>query len=801
MKNYSKSFLKSEIVNNLGKFRTTPEDASFNKIYKAVAITVNGLLSNRIKHFKARNASQGRKQVNYLSMEFLMGRSLKNNMFNLGITDIVADILKDFGVDINDIYECEPDAGLGNGGLGRLAACYLDGMATLGISSYGYSILYEFGIFSQKIVDGWQTELPDNWLPGGEVWLNPQPELTIDVHFDGEIEEFWDEDGFHCSRHKNYSIVRAVPYDMYVSGYKSDAVAVLRLFKAESPAFDMDSFNKGDYSAALGKSVEAEAISKILYPNDNHFQGKLLRLRQQYFLSAAAIGDITNRHIREYGTLENFADKNAIHINDTHPTLSIPELMRILLDDCGYSWEKSWEITKNTFNYTNHTVMSEALEVWNEQTFKETLPRIYQIVKEIDNRFNADMQSKFGWDQLRINRMKIIEDGKIKMANLCVYASNKVNGVSKLHSQILKDDLFNDFYRETPEKFTNVTNGIAFRRWLNQSNPGLTKLLQDTIGDGFDTNSQELKKFEKYAGRKDVQDRLFEVKRENKQRLAEYVYKKNKIKLNPDSIFDVQVKRMHEYKRQHLNALNIITDYLYLKDHKNAAFVPKTYIFGAKAAPGYYMAKKIIHLLCCLSSMIDKDDTLKDKLKVVYLENYSVTLSELIMPASEVSEQISLAGTEASGTGNMKFMLNGAITLGTEDGANVEIHESVSDDNIIIFGMSADEVAHQKEIGYYPAEFYNKNPDIKRAIDFIDNKIEGFDFSDVTNSLKSTDPFMVLADFESYRKAQKRISKIYLDKSRWNKMSAINIANAGYFSGDRAIEEYAQNIWDIDTRK
>lgn len=797
MKTYSKSYLKNEIVNHLQTLRSNPETASNEKIYKATAMLVNDILSSRARHFKAKNASTGKKQVSYLSMEFLMGRSLKNNLFNLGITNAVKEALADFSIKLEDIYECEPDAGLGNGGLGRLAACYLDGLATLGYNSYGYSILYEFGIFTQKIVDGWQTELPDNWLPGGEVWLNPQPELSVDIQFGGEVEEFWDSDGYHYSRIKNYSVVRAVPYDMYVSGYNSNGVSVLRLFKAESPAFDMESFNRGDYTGALGQSITAEAISKILYPNDNHTQGKMLRLRQQYFLCAASIGDITNRHIREYGTMENFSEKNSIHINDTHPTLAIPELMRILLDECGYTWEKSWEIVTQTFAYTNHTVMAEALEVWNEDLFRQILPRIYQIVCEINRRFIEELDQKFGWDRMRIDRMAIVHDHKIKMANLCVYTSKKVNGVSKLHSEIIKDDVFHDFYLETPEKFTNVTNGIAYRRWLHQANPPLTKLLQNTIGNGFSLHASELKNFERYKDDKAIQKQLAEVKQIAKKRLADYVLKHDRVQLNLDSIFDVQVKRMHEYKRQHLNALNIITDYLYLLENPNADFVPKTYIFGAKAAPGYYMAKQIIKLLCSLSNEIRKHPKISEKLSVVYLENYSVSLSELIMPASEVSEQISLAGTEASGTGNMKFMLNGAITLGTEDGANVEIHQSVGDDNIIIFGMDAAEVEKQKEIGYSPIEFYNKIPQIKHAIDFMADGIDRNSFDDIVNSLKWNDPYMVLADFVSYRAAQEKVSKLYQKPETWYRMSAVNIANSGYFSADRAIDEYAENIWKL----
>ena len=794
---YSKQFMKDELIKNLASLRAKPEKASNNQFYKAVSMTVNQILTDKARHFKAMNASRGRKQISYLSMEFLMGRSLKNNLYNLMITEQMAEILKEYNVELEDLYDYEPDAGLGNGGLGRLAACYLDGLATKGYNSYGYSILYEFGIFKQKIVDGWQTELPDNWLPGGEVWLNPQPELTVDVHFGGEVKEFWDDDGFHYTRHTNTTVVRAVPYDLYVSGYGNKGVSVLRLWKAESPAFDMESFNKGDYTGALGQSITAEAISKVLYPNDNHVQGKMLRLRQQYFLSAASIADITNRHIREYGTMDNFAEKNAIHINDTHPTLAIPELMRILLDECGYTWEESWKIVTKTFSYTNHTVMAEALEIWNAEIFRDILPRIYQIVCEINRRLVEELKQEFSWDENRINRMAILHDHKVKMANLCVYASQKINGVSKLHSEIIKEDVFHDYYLRTPQKFTNVTNGIAYRRWLNQSNKALTKLLCDTIGPDFLSQASNLKKFERFAGKEDVQKKLKEAKIIAKNRLIEYVQKNEGIKMNPDSIFDVQVKRMHEYKRQHLNALNIISDYLYLKENPNADFVPKTYIFGAKAAPGYYMAKQIIKLLCSLGEEIRKDKSISDKLNVVYLENYSVTLSELIMPASEVSEQISLAGTEASGTGNMKFMLNGAITLGTEDGANVEIHESVGDDNIIIFGMTEQQVKKQKEIGYSPIEFYNKIPELKAAIDFMEGGIGGTSFDDIVSSLKWSDPYLALADFDSYRKAQEKVSKLYQDPKTWYKMSAYNIANAGYFAADRAIEEYAQNIWHL----
>lgn len=793
----SKEYLKNEIVFALGQLRTSPQDASAEQFYKAVAISVNKILKTKARHFKAQNLSTGRKQINYLSIEFLIGRSLKNNLFNLKITDDVKDILSDFEIDLEEVCECEADAGLGNGGLGRLAACYLDSMANLGFHSYGYSILYEFGIFKQKIVDGWQTELPDKWLSTGKFWLNPQPELAIDVKFGGEVEEHWDASGFHYVIQKNYSVVRAIPYDIYIPGYSSSGVAVLRLWDAESPFFDMDSFNRGDYTGAMGQSITAESISKILYPNDNHLQGKLLRLRQQYFLCAASLGDIVNRHTREYGNMDNFAEKNAIHINDTHPTLAIPELMRILLDECGYSWEKAWKITENTFTYTNHTVMSEALEVWNEGLIKDLLPRIFQIILEINRRFVEEMKNKFAWDINRMNKMAIVENNCVKMANLCVYASKKINGVSELHSKILRKDLFYDFYREDPDKFTNVTNGIAYRRWLSQINPELDKLLRETIGTKFEKNAQELKKFEKYANDSEIQERLAQIKRKNKEKFLSRIFGPGHFSVDINSIFDVQVKRMHEYKRQHLNALNIISDYLYLKDNPSADFDPKTYVFSAKAAPGYYIAKQIIKLICALSEHIRRDPKIREKLNVIYVENYNVSLAELIIPASDISEQISLAGTEASGTGNMKFMINGAITLGTEDGANVEIHQNVGDDNILIFGMDSKEVENIRKKGYSPIEIYNKNPHIKRVVDFMEHGIYQAEFCDIANSLKWKDPYMVLADFSSYRDIQNKARKLYKNSKKWYKMSAINIANAGYFSADRAVSQYAKDIWEL----
>ncbi len=660
----------------------------------------------------------------------------------------------------------------------------------------GYSICYEYGIFKQKLEDGWQTELPDNWLPGGSVWLDARPELAIDIHFEGDLHEYWDNQYHHIS-HVNYSTVCAIPYDMYVSGHDSEAVSVSRLWAAKAPNFDMSMFNKGDYEKALGQNAAANAISKVLYPNDNHLEGKSLRLRQQYFLCAASIGDIVNNHMSVYGTLDNLHEKVAIHINDTHPTLAIPELMRVLLDDCGYTWEKAWHIVTNTFAYTNHTVMAEALEKWDVNLIKRIVPRIFSIIVEINNRYCASLMERNGGDSAKTTRMSIIKDNQVHMATLCVVASHSINGVSKLHSEIIKQSVFNDEYVDTPRKFKNVTNGIAYRRWLYQSNPGLTELLEKKIGNKFLNDGSELKKLCVFENDSAVLESLMKIKKENKERFSKYVKQNSKINIDTESIFDVQVKRLHEYKRQHLNVMNILADYDYLLSNPDADYVPKTYIFAAKAAPGYYLAKQIIKLIWALSEEIRKNPKISKKLSVYFLEDYKVTLSELLMPASDISEQISLAGTEASGTGNMKLMLNGAITMGTLDGANIEIKEAVGDDNIIIFGMKTEEVENLKRTGYNPGAYYESNPVIKNCIDRMYSGINGCSFSEVANSLKNQDPYMVLADFDSYRKAQAYSSECYKDSEKWAKMSLNNIAGAGVFSADRAVTEYAKDIWGL----
>ena len=778
----------------MSECNVTIDAASADQIYRCLAMITRQIMSDRQKQYQSKVLGEGKKQVYYLCMEFLMGRSLRTSLFNLGLNEVAESVLADADVKIDTIYEQEPDAGLGNGGLGRLAACYLDGMATDGIPGTGYSILYEYGIFKQKIVDGWQQERADNWLPGGQVWLKSHPDQAVEVRFDGEIHENWDH-GFHYIQHTNYNSVMAIPSDMYVQGYDGKGVAKLRLWQAKAPDFDMSSFSLGNYNTAMSKNASAELISKVLYPNDNHVEGKILRLRQQYFLSAASIGDIVQSHLSTYGTLENLPDKVAIQLNDTHPTLAIPEMMRILLDECGFGWDKSFDICQKVFSYTNHTVMAEALEKWNVDIFKMTLPRIYQIVVEMDRRAREKLEAAFPGDQGKINYMALIGDNQVRMANICAYTANSINGVSKLHSEIIKESVFHDYYLFKPQAFKNVTNGIAYRRWLLASNPELCKLLDETIGTGYKHDAADLSKLNKFAEDKTVLKRLNEIKLDNKKNFAAYLEKSTGQVIDPSSIFDCQVKRMHEYKRQHLNALNIAAEYLYLKNNPNAEFTPKTYIFGAKAAPGYYMAKQMIRMICKLGKLIDEDPAVRGKLRIVYLEDYCVSLSERLMPASEVSEQISLAGTEASGTGNMKFMLNGAITLGTLDGANVEIADAAGHENEIIFGMLTPEVNALKGMGYHPNAFISGDNTAMAVLDFLEKGWNGENFSEVTSNLRNSDPYMVMADFKDYRRAQHDLQELYRDKQKWNHMSLKNISNAGIFSADRSIMDYARDIW------
>lgn len=622
-KKKAKELLSAKLSHFMG---VSPAEATNEQYYKAIALIVRDMMSAGRAEFTETAAKAGTKRVYYLCMEFLMGRSLKNNLYNLNLTETFESVLSDYGVKLETLYDCEPDAGLGNGGLGRLAACYLDGLATQGYPARGYSILYEAGIFKQRIVDGWQTELPDFWLPGGEVWLVPHEESAIEVRFEGDVVDSWEEK-FHHVEIVNYKPVKAVPYDMYVAGKDGKGISVLRLWAAKAPALDMSLFNQGDYIRAMEQTAMAEVISKVLYPADNHPEGKSLRLRQQYFLVSASIQDIVHKHLRTFGTMDNFSEKVAIHLNDTHPTLAVPELMRILLDECGYGWDDAWNIVTGAVAYTNHTVMKEALECWPEDLYRRLMPRIWQITKEIDNRFrNFVWQATNNADQ--VERMAVMSNGVVRMANLCVASSHSVNGVSALHSEILKDTVFHDFYTLSPNKFKNVTNGIAHRRWLCQSNPELTNLLKELIGDGFIYRADELLKLRDYKDDESVLKELERIKTHNKERFAEQVYKNSGIKLDPTSIFDVQVKRLHEYKRQHLNALNILTEYLTIKANPNAEYTPHTYIFGAKAASGYFVAKKIIEFICALSDMINNDPDVRGRLKVVYCEDYNVTMAE-----------------------------------------------------------------------------------------------------------------------------------------------------------------------------
>lgn len=783
-------------------FGVKKEDASEQIMYRALCLVVKDLLTQKRVEFKKKVRSTGTKQVYYMSMEFLLGRSLRNHLYNSGMLAQATEAVKELGFDIDKLMDIEPDAGLGNGGLGRLAAAYMDSLTSLGYAAGGFSIRYDYGIFKQRIVDGWQMELPDDWLNNGDVWLNPREEDTCEVKFGGHTEESWDN-GRLCVEQKGATTILAVPYDMNVSGYGSDAINTLRLWSARAPmGFDMNLFSRGEYVKAIEAKAMAEAISKVLYPADNHYEGKSLRLKQQYFFVSASIQSILKKHLKYNDSLDNLPDKVAIHINDTHPTLCIPELMRILLDDYGYGWEDAWKIITETISYTNHTVMQEALETWPQDLFKSLLPRIHQIVTEINQRYCAELWKVYPnqWDKIAANA--IMSDGLIKMANLCLAASHTINGVSQLHSNILKDSVFADYYKVASDKFTNVTNGITHRRWVAEANPLLAEFISGKIGNGWLRDASELEKLTEYQNNKVVADELSKIKRANKVKLAEYIKRENNVTIDPDSIFDVQVKRLHEYKRQLLNALHILDLYNRLKANPNLDIVPRTFIFGAKAASSYYMAKQIIRLICVMGDVINNDKYIKDKIKIVFLENYRVSLAEIIMPASDVSEQISIAGKEASGTGNMKFMINGAVTMGTMDGANVEIHERVGDENIFIFGLLADEVDRLYREGYNPTTYYTTDKRIKSIIDALRNGIGGVSFGEIADSLtigrgSQADPYMCLADFSSYVEAQNRLNDAYLDKYRWGRMSLVNIAKAGFFAADRSVEEYATRIWNL----
>ena len=799
---FDQAQIKQNLTEKLARyFGVTPDEANHEQVYKATILTVKDILAQKRADYKEQLKKQRKKTVYYLCMEFLIGRSLKNNLCNLELVPQYEGALKELGFDLETMYDMEPDPGLGNGGLGRLAACFMDSLTTLDYPAMGFSLCYEYGLFKQKIIDGNQVELPDVWMNFGDVWLAPRTDKAYTVRFGGRVQENWDNG--HCTiTHTEYDEVQAVPHDMFISGHDCKTVNKLRLWKARNTTnFNMNLFSQGQYVQALQKNTDAEVISKVLYPSDEHDEGKLLRLSQQYFLVSASLQSIIAEHLNTYGSLYNFADKVSIHINDTHPALCIPELMRILMDTYSYNWENAWSVVTRVVSYTNHTVLPEALEKWNVDLFRLKLPRIYMIVEEINRRLCADLWNMYPGDWDRISRMAVVGYSQIRMANLSVAASHTVNGVSALHSDILKKSVFHDYYKAMPYKFTNVTNGIAHRRWLCYSNPGLSGLLDECIGTGYRKDPTQLDNFMNFRKDTSVLTRLQEIKAENKRLFASEMKKKRGITVDPNSIFDVQVKRMHEYKRQLLNVLKIIAYYNELKENPNANIEPTTFIFGGKAAPGYYMAKDIIKLIWSLGQEIERDPKLREIIRVVYLEDYNVSTAEILMPASDISEQISLAGKEASGTGCMKFMINGALTLGTMDGANVEMAEAVGMDNIYIFGLRAEEVDELWKNGYASLSYYQGNERLRRIMDSLSRGFAGNNFTNIVGYLLYgygvSDPYMCLADFDSYFATSENMRKTYSDRMTWSEKSLVNIAKAGFFAADRSIREYAENIWHM----
>ena len=769
--------------------------------YEALGSLVRDYVISTWMDTNNRYNQTGEKQVYYFSMEFLLGRLLGDFLLNLGIRDICREALSELDIDLEEIENLEHDQGLGNGGLGRLAACFLDSMASLNIAGHGCGIRYKYGFFEQKIVDCQQVEASDNWLREGNVWEIKKQDKAEIVKFGGSIISDY-VNGKLTFTHVNYEPVLAVPYDTPIVGYENEVVNTLRLWSAEpvSNEFDFSSFSRGDFLKAISYKNSVEAISLVLYPEDSFYEGKMLRLKQQYFFVSAGIQSIVRHYKKHKGDIKLLDEKIAIHINDTHPTLAIPELMRILLDEKGLSWENAWRITQNTISYTNHTILAEALEKWPVDMFKSLLPRIYMIIEEINRRYCEELWNKYlgQWD--KISRMAIIGDGYVRMANLAIVGSHSVNGVAKLHTEILKKREMSDFYYLYPSKFNNKTNGITHRRWLIRSNPKLTKLLVDTIGDSFIKHPTDLENFKNYLDDPGVLEKLGQIKKDNKERLAQEIYKSNGIVIDTNSIFDVQIKRIHAYKRQTLNCLRIMDLYNKLIENPNLDIIPRTFIFAGKAAPGYYLAKNIIELICRIAETVNNDPRVNDKIKVVMLENYQVSLAEKIIPATDLSEQISTTTKEASGTSNMKFMMNGAITIATLDGANIEIKDEVGEDNIVIFGLNAEEVLnYHKQGGYSSWDVCNNDPRLQRVTnDLINGKYcsDKDRFRTIyENLLTYNDEFFVLKDFDAYLAAQDKVNKLYMNKEKWQRMCGVNIAHSGIFSSDRTIQEYATGIW------
>ena len=776
------------------------QSATPEQLYQASFLALKDIMLEYRESFKKRIKETNGKKICYLCMEFLVGRALKNDSMNLGVYNELCEVLEEFGSSFDKVYACEVDPGLGNGGLGRLAACFMDSLTAQDYAAKGYSLLYENGLFRQRIVEGEQVELSDEWLASGGVRLVPRTDRIISVKFGGKIEEKW-ENGKHTVSNYEYDEVNAVPYDILIPGTNTDAVNVIRLWRAKPvPAASSVFTTQGGYVKNFSANYNAESITKQLYPPDNYDEGKLLRLTQQYFLVSASLQNIINEYLAEHGSLAGFEDNIAIHINDTHPALCIPELMRILMDQYSYNWDDAWNIVTKTVSYTNHTVLPEALECWRLDLFGMKLPRILMIVNEINRRFTADLWNLYPGDWNRISRMSIVAYNQVRMANLSVVGSHTVNGVSKLHSDILKKTIFHDFYKMTPWKFTNVTNGVVHRRWLNYANPALTEMLTELIGDGFKDDGRELIKLADYKDDKAVLERIADIKHHNKETFAYYAYNKCGKRIDTDSIFDVQIKRLHEYKRQLLNVLKILSLYTEIMDNPNADVPPQTFIFGCKAAPSYVMAKKIIKLIWFLAEELERNPLTRDKIKIVFMEEYNVSLAEVLIPSADISEQISLAGKEASGTGCMKLMMNGAVTMGTMDGANVEIYDACGKDNIYIFGLNTNEVDDLWRSGYNARSFYTASEHLRRVVDRLYSPIGGQDFSHIADYLINAaygvaDPFMCLADFESYTHTYRRAMKDYANKEKWSRMSLMNTATSGVFASDNSIRNYANEIW------
>ena len=799
----NKEAFKLEFRNQMDfLYKQTIEEANSEQLLNTLVTVLKCKIDNIWKESRL----DKEKEVYYFCIEFLLGRQLESNLLNLGILEDIQLILKEMGINLGDLINAEVDPALGNGGLGRLAACFLDSMASLNISGHGYGIRYEYGLFEQKIVNGHQVEVPDNWLKEESyIWETVRPNKASIVKFGGQV-DLVEKNGKLKAIHKNYIPVMAVPYDIPIIGYKNEYINTLRLFKSDVPRKDFEPILKesknsyGSYHDALQYRYYADEISQVLYPNDSNDAGKILRLKQEYFLVSAGIQDIFRKYKKDNRDIRKIYEKISIHINDTHPSLCVPELMRLLMDEEELGWDEAWDITKRVISYTNHTIMAEAMERWNIHMIKELLPRIYMIIEEINKRYIRKLSNKYGNDFDKIGKMAVISADNVNMANLSIIGSHSVNGVAKLHTEILKKEVLKNFYEDEPFKFNNKTNGIAHRRWLMLSNPRLSKLINELIGESWQKDTLELKNLEKYQNDSRVLQELELIKQENKRNLSKIITQKNEININENSIFDVQIKRLHAYKRQLMNALHILHMYHELLDNPNLNMEPRTFIFGAKAAPGYYFAKCVIKLINELAQKINNDVRVKDKLRVVFLENYGVSLAEKIIPATNVSEQISTTTKEASGTSNMKFMMNGAITIATLDGANIEIHDQIGDENMVLFGLKANQVLEYSKFGgYSSADLYSNNFYIKRVVDdlvngFIPNIVE--EGREIYNSLITyNDEFFVLRDFENYMQAQKKINDLYIDKNHWNKMALINIANSGIFSSDRTIKEYANEIW------